>query len=120
MIDKAIEKGVPFSDVAMDGFYGENPELLTELESRGLTFVEGIAVDTLVYVEKPVVEIPAKRGIRGRKPTIPKVLNTLSTRVDSLSSSLRDGNLSKLEKRKEGTKLEKTNNIFQFNLPSLE
>ena len=58
MIDNAIEEGIPFSYVTMDGFYGENPELLTELESRGLTFVADIAVDTLVYVEKPLAEIP--------------------------------------------------------------
>jgi SRSO17 transposase len=38
MIDNAIEEGIPFSYVTMDGFYGENPELLTELESRGLLF----------------------------------------------------------------------------------
>jgi SRSO17 transposase len=44
MIDNAIEEGIPFSYVTMDGFYGENPELLTELESRGLTFVADIAV----------------------------------------------------------------------------
>ena len=60
----------------MDGFYGENPELLTELESRGLTFVANIAVDTLVYIEKPLVGIPEKKGTRGRKPAIPRVLNT--------------------------------------------
>ncbi len=32
MIDNVIEEGIPFSYVTMDGFYGENPELLTELE----------------------------------------------------------------------------------------
>jgi hypothetical protein len=46
----------------MDGFYGENPELLTEFENRGLIFVADIAVDTPVYIEKSVVEVPAKIG----------------------------------------------------------
>jgi hypothetical protein len=82
----------------MDGFYGGNPELLTELESRGLTFVADMAVDTLVYVEKPVVEIPAKKGIRGRNPIIPRVLNTFSTRVDSLSRSIEGWKLIKVRK----------------------
>ena len=104
MIDTAINEGIPFSFVTMDGFYGENPELLTELESRGLTFVADIAVDTLVYVEKPVAEIPAKKGIRGRKPTIPRVLNTLSTRVDCLSSSNEGWKLINVRKTERGYK----------------
>ena len=104
MIDNAIEEDIPFSYVTMDGFYGENPELLTELESRGLTFVADIAVDTLVYVEKPVAEIPVKKGIRGRKPTIPRVSNTLSTRVDSLSSSIEGWKLIKVRKTERGYK----------------
>jgi SRSO17 transposase len=104
MIDNAIEEGIPFSYVTMDGFYGENPELLTELEGRGLTFVADIAVDTLVYIEKPIAEIPAKKGGRGRKPTIPKVLNTYSTRVDSLSSSIEGWKLIKVRKTERGYK----------------
>ena len=104
MIDNAIEEGIPFSYVTMDGFYGENPELLTELEIRGLTFVADIAVDTLVYIEEPVAEIPAKKGIRGRKPTIPRVLNTLSIRVDSLSSSIEGWKLIKVRKTERGHK----------------
>ncbi|AKB74047.1 Mobile element protein [Methanosarcina lacustris Z-7289] len=90
MIDNAIEEGIPFSYVTMDGFYGENPELLTELEIRGLTFVADIAVDTLVYIEKPLVGIPEKKGTRGKKPSIPRVLNICSTRVDSMRLRLRE------------------------------
>jgi len=104
MIDNAIEEGIPFSYVTMDGFYGENPELLTELEGRGLTFVADIAVDTLVYIEKPIAEIPAKKGGRGRKPTIPKVLKHIQQGSILFPVQLRDGNLSKLEKQKEGIK----------------
>jgi SRSO17 transposase len=40
MIHNSIEEGIPFSYVTMDGFYGENPELLTELESRGLLLLQ--------------------------------------------------------------------------------
>ena len=52
MIDNAIKEEIPFSYVAMDGFYGENPELLTELENRGVTFVADIASNTQVYLEQ--------------------------------------------------------------------
>jgi len=104
MIDNAIEEGVPFSYVTMDGFYGRNPYLLSEIENRGLTFVADIPVNTHVYIEEPVAEIPAKKGVRGRKPTIPRVLNTLSTRVDSLSSSIEGWRLIKVRKTERGYK----------------
>ena len=104
MIDNAIEEGIPFSYVTMDGFYGENPDLLTELESRGLTFVADIAVDTLVYIQEPKVEVPEKKGIRGRPPTIPKVLNVPTVRVDSLSTSDESWKLIRVRKTERGYK----------------
>jgi SRSO17 transposase len=114
MIDNTIEEGIPFSYVTMDGFYGENPELLTELESRGLTFAADIAVDTLVYIEEPVAEIPAKKGIRGRKPTVPRVLNTLATRIDSLSSSIEGWKLINVRKTERGYKKVSSFSIITF------
>ena len=87
MIDNAIKEKIPFSYVAMDGFYGENPKLLTKLENRGVTFVADIASNTQVYLVEPVVGIPEKKGSRGKLPTISKVLNTSPVKVSSLSSS---------------------------------
>ena len=104
MIDNAIEEGVPFSYVTMDGFYGRNPYLLSELENRGLIFVADIPVNTHVYIEKPVVGIPEKKGTRGRKPTVPKVLNTLSITVESLSDSVEGWRLIKVRKTERGYK----------------
>jgi len=104
MIDNAIKEKIPFSYVAMDGFYGENPMLLTELENRGVTFVADIASNTQVYLEEPVVGIPEKKGSRGRPPTISKVLNTSPIKVSSLSS-LGDGwKLIKVRKTERGNK----------------
>jgi hypothetical protein len=90
MIDNAIKEEIPFPYVAMDGFYGDNPTLLTELENRDITFVADIASNTQVYLEKPVVGIPEKKGSRGRFPSKPKVLSTPPVKVGSLSS-LGDG-----------------------------
>ena len=72
LIDNAIDEGIPFSHVTMDGFYGENPALLTELETRDLTFVADIAANTHVYLEEPLVGIPEKKGARGRHLPYPK------------------------------------------------
>jgi hypothetical protein len=88
----------------MDGFYGENPALLTELENRGITFVADIASNTQVYLEEPVVGIPEKKGSRGRLPSKLKVLNTSPVKVSSLSS-LGDGwKLIKIRKTERGNK----------------
>lgn len=104
MIDNAINEEIPFSYVTMDGFYGENPALLTELENRNITFVADIACNTQVYLEEPVIGLPEKKGSRGRLPTIPKVLNTSSVKVSSLSS-LKDGwELIKVRKTERGYK----------------
>jgi SRSO17 transposase len=104
MIENAIEERVPFSYVTMDGFYGRNPYFLTELESRGLTFVADIPVNTHVYVEEPVAGIPVKKGTRGRKPTVPKVLNTSSIKVESLSSSVEGWKLIRVRNTERGYK----------------
>lgn len=72
MIDNAIKEGIPFSYVTMDGFYGENPILLTELENRGLTFVADIPINTKVYVQEPIVEIPEKKEIEGESLQFPE------------------------------------------------
>jgi len=104
MIDNAINEEIPFSYVTMDGFYGENPALLTELENRNITFVADIASNTHVYLENPVIGLPEKKGSRGRLPTLPKVLNTSSVKVSSLSS-LNDGwELIKVRKTERGYK----------------
>ena len=104
MIDNAIKEEIPFSYVAMDGFYGENPTLLNELENRGVTFVADIASDTQVYLEEPVVGIPEKKGSRGRPPSKLKVLSTSPVKVNSFSS-LGDGwKLIKVRKTERGNK----------------
>ncbi len=44
----------------MDEFYEGNLELLTELESKRLIFVTDLAINMLVFVEKPVVRMYEK------------------------------------------------------------
>lgn len=104
MIDNAIKEEIPFSYVAMDGFYGENPALLNELENRGVTFVADIASDTQVYLEEPVVGIPEKKGSRGRPPSKLKVMSTSPVKVSSLSSSEDGWKLIKIRKTERGNK----------------
>jgi hypothetical protein len=51
MIDNAMGEGIPFFYVTIDGFYGGNPELLSELGNRGLTFVADI-VSILLFMSR--------------------------------------------------------------------
>jgi hypothetical protein len=44
----------------MDEFYEGNLELSTELKGKELIFVTDLAINMLVYIEKPVVRMPEK------------------------------------------------------------
>lgn len=46
--------------MAMDGFYGGHPWLLTRLESMGLTYVADINSKDRVILEEPEQGIPIK------------------------------------------------------------
>jgi SRSO17 transposase len=67
LIDEAIAAGVEFRYVCMDGFYGNNPQLLRELEGRGLKFVADIHIDQGIYTEDPEPYLPRRRTKIGPK-----------------------------------------------------
>jgi len=75
LIIRAIEEGVKFSFVCMDGFYGGIPQLLTKLEEMGITYMASVKSANRVYLEEPKYGIPPRRGKRGRIPTRVRVLN---------------------------------------------
>ena len=84
MIIQAVQSGIRFSHICMDGFYGNHPWLLTKLEELNLIYAADISSDCHVYPIEPVHEIPTKKGNQGGKPTRFKVFNTKSVRVDEL------------------------------------
>jgi SRSO17 transposase len=104
MIENAIKEEILFSYVSMDGFYGESPTLLTELEKRDITFVADIASNNQVHLEKPVIGIHEKRGSRGRSPSKLKVLNSFPVKISSLHSSGDGWKLIKVRKTERGSK----------------
>lgn len=73
MMQDAINRKIPFAWVGMDCFYGEQPQLLNEIAGKGLTFIADIPFNTRVFLDMPKVEIPEKKGTRGRKPTRKRV-----------------------------------------------
>ena len=58
----------------MDCFYGEQPCLLDEIASKGMVYIADIPFDSQVWLEKPRIEIPEKKGIVGRNPTRQKII----------------------------------------------
>lgn len=75
MIRMAKARGIPFGYVSMDAHYGQQPWLLSVLEKEHLEYVADIPADTRVYLEYPQVGLPPRKGHRGRKPSIRRVLN---------------------------------------------
>ncbi len=85
---EAKKAGIPFTHIAMDGFYGNHPWLLTRFERESLTYVADVGSDTRVYCEAPEYQIPRRKGTRGRTPVRNKVENTRSIRVDSIAKKI--------------------------------
>lgn len=75
MLLEARERGVLFAWVGMDCFYGEQPWLLDDIASRGMVYIADTPCDTQVWLEKPRIEIPEKKGIVGRNPKREKIIS---------------------------------------------
>jgi len=88
LICQAIEAKIKFSFVAMDGFYGKHPWLLTRIENIGVKYVADIGSKDRVIIEKPHFGIPPKKGIRGRKTSLVKILNTVPIIVDEIQKTI--------------------------------
>jgi SRSO17 transposase len=75
MLLEARERGVPFAWVGMDCFYGEQTWLLDDIASREMVYIADTPCDTQVWLEKPRIEIPEKKGIVGRNPKREKIIS---------------------------------------------
>ncbi len=74
MLLKAQDRGVPFAWVGMDCFYGEQPWLLDSIDVRKMIYIADIPYDTRVWMEKPNIEVPEKKGTRGPDPKRKKLV----------------------------------------------
>lgn len=69
MILDAHSRGLHFGWVGMDAHYGEQPWLRNRLDDEGITYMADIPVTHRIFLEKPNLLIPKRKGNRGRKPT---------------------------------------------------
>lgn len=102
LICQAIEAKIKFSFVAMDGFYGKHPWLLTRIEKKGVTYVADIGCKDRVIIEKPEYGIPPKKGILGRNPSIIKVLNTIPVSVEEIEKAIARWRIIRIRESTEG------------------
>jgi SRSO17 transposase len=74
MLLKARERGAPFAWVGMDCFYGQQPWFLYRLDREGFLYITDVPSGTRVWLERPELEVPKRKGERGRHPTRKQVI----------------------------------------------
>jgi SRSO17 transposase len=84
MYFEAKKRGVPGEYISMDGFYGQQPEILNKLEESEEIYFADIPGDTRVYVELPETGIPQKKGKRGKNPSKIRVLEDSGIKAKEL------------------------------------
>lgn len=76
MIERVTNEGLPFEWVCCDTLYGRSYWLRRKIAGAGLIYMADVPIDTQVYLEKPVVGLPAKDPDKGgRAFTRPRVLS---------------------------------------------
>ncbi len=102
LIEGVVSRGLPFERVDFDTLYGRSGWLRTKVRGAGRRYMAEVPVDTPVYLEKPLLGIPERKGKRGRKPSHIQVLSGEAVRADSLREGL-TGALSRSERRSEAS-----------------
>ena len=63
LIQRARQRGLPFTAVAMDDLYGRNVKLCQQLDEAGIEYYGDIPANTIVYLDCPKLETQlTKRG----------------------------------------------------------
>lgn len=68
MILHQLELGTSFDYVGADGFYGNDYNLARKVDLLGLIYMFDIRSSQVVYLEKPELVLPERKGNRGPQP----------------------------------------------------
>jgi len=93
-----IKLGTQFEFIGADGYYGNDPELASKIDDLGYLYLFDIHSDQLIFLEKPELIIPEKKGLRGRTPKLAKP-NKQSIRVDEYCKGLENNQWKELKVR---------------------
>jgi SRSO17 transposase len=62
------EQGIVFDFVTADGYYGNDASFARLIENLGSVYMLDIHSDTEIYLERPELVLPEKKGLKGPKP----------------------------------------------------
>lgn len=79
MIQRAQANGLPFEALICDDLYGRSKWFRDALSGAHIIYMGDVPRNTRVYLEKPVLGVPERKGNRGRKPTRLQVLNKVKS-----------------------------------------
>ncbi len=82
MIERAVERGLPFRWVGGDSVYGDNVTFIRGVRALGKCYVVDVSSDTRVWTEEPTVLAAGSRGARGRPTSKAKVVVAPETVAD--------------------------------------
>lgn len=88
IVENQIKLGVDFDFVGADGLYGNDSTFINQLEDMGCLFMLDIHKDQRIFLEKPILEIPSKKGTKGRTPFVAKP-DRESMRIDNYCGKLK-------------------------------
>ncbi len=93
------EIGVEFDFVGGDGFYCNDPELARKVNELGSVYMFDIHKDQHVFIEEPLLEVPAPKPGKSRKPSLVKP-DKQSIRVDKYCDALSKDEWEEIKVRK--------------------
>jgi SRSO17 transposase len=82
LIRVAQKRKLPYAFIGFDCHYGQQPWLLETLENENQTYIADVPCTTRVWLACPLVEIPARKGNRGRIPTKQKVVDNQPAAIE--------------------------------------
>lgn len=62
------EQGIVFDFVTADGYYGNDASFARTIENLGSVYMLDIHSDAEIYLERPELVLPEKKGLKGPKP----------------------------------------------------
>lgn len=75
MIQRALERGLPFEFVACDDLYGRAKWFRAKLDRAQIIYMADVPRNTKVYLTRPIWGVPSKSKRKGPKPKRPRVLS---------------------------------------------
>lgn len=69
IINQQVENGISFDFIGADGYYGNDVDFASKIESLGYLYMLDVHSDQKIFTECPELIVPERKGNRGRKPT---------------------------------------------------